>query len=120
MSSLDMYKTTYNLLATALLLALSALAQIPANTGEIKGVVRDPDQALVPNCSVTLTNQQTKIKTMAVADAQGAYSFQVPPGTYIVEANGPGFQTRVSPDLKVEAGQGVKFDFRLTIQGAQQ
>src|SRR5580698_9730623 len=99
--------------ATALLLALSAFAQNSANTGEIKGVVRDPDQALVPNCPVTLTNQQTTIKTTGVADAQGAYSFHVPPGTYIVQADGPGFQTSISPGLKVEAGQSVKFDFAL-------
>src|ERR1700721_3008908 len=120
MFGLDMHKTTYILLATTLLLALSALAQVPANTGEIKGVVRDPDQSLVPNCPVALTNQQTRIKTMGVADAQGAYSFQGPPGTYVVEADGPGFQTGVSPDLKVEAGQSVKFDFALTIPGVAQ
>src|SRR5580704_2839637 len=107
-------------LATVLLLALSAFAQNSANTGEIKGVVRDPDQALVPNCPVTLTNQQTTIKTTGVADAQGAYSFHVPPGTYIVQADGPGFQTSISPGLKVEAGQSVKFDFALTIPGVAQ
>src|ERR1700721_4492974 len=115
MFGLDMHKTTYILLATTLLLALSALAQIPANTGEIKGVVRDPDQSLVPNCPVTLTNQQTRIKTIGVADAQGAYSFQVPPGTYVVEADGPGFQTTVSPDLKGEAGKSVNFYLALPI-----
>jgi iron complex outermembrane receptor protein len=107
-------------LAAALLLALSAFAQNAANTGEIRGVVRDPDQAMVPNCPVTLTNQQTKLKTMAVADAQGAYSFQVRPGTYAVEADASGFQTIVSPELKVEAGQSVKFDFALTISGVMQ
>jgi iron complex outermembrane recepter protein len=116
-----MYKTAYiNVLATALLLAPSAFAQNPSNAGEIKGVVRDPAQALVPNCPVTLTNQQTKIKTMAVADAQGAYAFQVPPGTYVVEADGPGFQISVSPELKVDAGQSVTFDFALLIPGVAQ
>ena len=107
-------------LATVFLLALSAIAQTAANTGEIKGVVRDPDQALVPNCPVTLTNQQTAIKTTGVADVQGAFSFRVPPGTYVVQADGPGFQASVSPELKVEAGQSVKFDFSLTISGVAQ
>src|SRR5580700_2258128 len=119
-----MFKTAYMkaaiISAAALLLALSSFAQNAANTGEIKGVVRDPDQALVPNCPVTLTNQQTTIKTMAVADAQGAYSFHVPPGTYVVEANGPGFQPSISPELKVEPGQSVRFDFTLTIPGVAQ
>src|SRR5580658_4079368 len=104
-------------LAAVLLPALSAFAQNVANTGEIKGVVRDPDQAMVPNCPVTLTNRETTIKTTGVADAQGAYSFHVPPGTYRVQADGPGFQTSVSPELKVEAGQSLNFDFALTIPG---
>jgi iron complex outermembrane receptor protein len=107
-------------LATVLLLTLAAFAQNAPNTGEINGVVRDPDQALVPNCPVTLTNQQTTIKTTGVADAQGAYSFHVPPGTYIVQADGPGFRTSISPELKVEAGHSVKFDFALAIQGVAQ
>src|SRR5580692_1004003 len=117
-----MYKAAYikPRAAVGLLLALSAFAQNAANTGEIKGVVRDPDQALVPDCPVTLTNRQTTIKTTGVADAQGAYSFQVPPGTYVVQADGPGFQTSISPELKVEAGQSVKFDFALTIPGVAQ
>src|SRR5580700_2266877 len=119
-----MFKTAYMkaaiISAAALLLALSAFAQNAANTGEINGVVRDPDQALVPNCPVTLTNQQTTIKTTGVADAQGAYSFHVPPGTYRVQADCPGFQTSVSPELKVEVGQSVKFDFALTIPGVAQ
>src|ERR1700722_189314 len=107
-------------LATVFLLALSAVAQSAASTGEIKGVVRDPDQALVPNCPVTLTNRQTTIKITGVADAQGAYSFEVAPGTYVVQADGPGFQTSISPELRVEAGQSVKFDFALTIPGVAQ
>lgn len=106
--------------ATVLLSTLSAFAQNAANTGEIKGVVRDPDQALVPNCPVTLTNRQTGTTTPAIADSQGAYSFQVPPGTYVVQADGLGFQTNISAELKVEAGQSVKFDFALTISGVAQ
>src|SRR5580700_4530318 len=119
-----MFKTAYMkaaiISAAALLLALSSFAQNAANTGEIKGVVRDPDQALVPNCPVTLANHQTSIKTTGVADAQGAYSFRVPQGTYVVEAVAPGFQSSVSPELKVDAGQSVKFDFALTISGVAQ
>ena len=46
--------------------------------------------------------------------------FSVPPGTYVVEADGPGFRPSVSPELKVEAGQSVKFDFALTIPGVAQ
>src|SRR5580698_9385576 len=97
------------------LLALPALAQ---TTGQVAGVVKDPDQAAVSGSQVILTNQQTKTRVTAVTDGQGAYTFaSVPAGAYVVEADATGFQASTSPELKVAAGQTVNFDFSLTLAG---
>jgi iron complex outermembrane recepter protein len=97
------------------LLALPALAQ---TSGQIAGVVKDPDQATVSGSQVILTNQQTKSRVTAVTDSQGAYTFaSVPAGAYVVEADATGFQASASPELKVAAGQTVNFDFSLTLAG---
>src|SRR5262245_9042549 len=99
-----------------LMLALSVLAQTPSDTGQITGVVKDPAQALVPASQVTLTNQQTAATVTVLTNDQGAYRFpSVLPGTYLVRAEAKGFQARVSPPLKVDAGQTVKFDLTLAI-----
>ena len=56
------------------LLAISAIGQTAANSGQITGVVKDPDQAVVSGSQVTLTNQQTKAKITSVSDGQGVLS----------------------------------------------
>ena len=60
--------------------------------------MKDPDQAAVSGSQVTLTNQQTKAKTTAVTDAQGAYTFpSLQPGAYVVEVDATGFQAERQP-----------------------
>ena len=104
---------------TSLLLTVSALAQTATDTGQITGLVKDPDQAVVSGSQVILTNQQTKAKTTAVTDSRGAYTFpSLQPGAYIVEIHVPGFKASLSPELKVTAGQNVAFDFALTLAAA--
>ncbi len=103
------------LLSMLLLLTILASAQAATDTGHITGVVRDPDNAVVPRTQVTLTNQN-KVKITAVTDDQGMYSFSsLPPGTYIVEVAPKGFKASVSPELKVAAGQTVQSDFALLL-----
>jgi len=110
---LDMKYITY------VMLAISALGQTATDSGQITGVVKDPDQAVVSGSQVVLTNQQTRAKVTAATDAQGVYKFaSLPPGAYIVEADVKGFKTIVSPELKVVAGETVNFDFSLTLAGA--
>ncbi len=99
-----------------LLLTFSVLAQTRSNEGQITGVVKDPAQALVPGSQITLTNQQMAVTATALTDDQGTYRFtSVLPGTYVVRAEAKGFQASVSPPLKVDAGQTVKFDLTLAI-----
>ena len=106
-----------------MLFALSGLAQTAPSAlnkdgGQISGVVKDPQMAVVAGLTVTLTNQQTKASQTAVTDSQGAYTFSsVPPGAYVAEVNAAGFNMSVSPELNVAAGQTVNFDFALTLAG---
>lgn len=105
----------------ALVLSVSALAQPPSGPAQISGVVKDPNQGVVPGALVTLTNQQTKATTTTTSDAQGAYTFSsVQPGAYMVQASATGFGAGSSPELKVDAGQSVKYDFSLAIAGLAQ
>jgi len=99
-----------------LLLTFAAIAQTPGGTGQITGVVKDPDQALVAGSRVILTDRQTKARTTAVTDGQGAYTFpSLQPGVYVVGIDAQGFQPSVSTELKVASGQTVNFDFSLKL-----
>src|SRR5215469_2852436 len=100
---------------------MTAAAQSSSEAGQITGTVRDPAQAVVSGARIVITNQQTKVTATATTDERGGYVFSaVQPGAYTVEANAQGFQSAVSPDLKMQAGQGIKFDFALAIAGVFQ
>src|SRR5579863_4511231 len=104
------------MIAYVLLLAFPAFAQPAEQTGQVKGTVKDPDQAAVVGSPVTLTNQQTKAKSTAVTDAQGAYTFpSLQPGAYVAKVEVKGFIPGESGELKVAAGQTVNFDFSLRL-----
>src|SRR5215469_15271298 len=101
--------------------AMTAAAQSSPESGQITGTVRDPAQAVVSGARIVITNQQTKVAATATTDERGGYVFSgVQPGAYTVEANAQGFQSAVSPDLMVQAGQSIKFDFALAIAGVFQ
>src|SRR5271165_1259938 len=101
-------------------LTVQAWAQTSPNSGQITGIVKDPDQAVVVGAQVVLTNQQTKGKVSAQTDSQGAFLFSsLEPGAYLVEVNSKGFQT-LSKEVTVSAGQAVNADFALTIAAAAQ
>lgn len=99
----------------------ASLAQSMATNGVVKGTVKDPDLALVPNAQLTLTNRRTAVKNSTTTDALGTYSFpSVPAGTYILEATAPGFQLATSPELNVVAGETLNFDIALTLRAVSQ
>ena len=55
----------------------------------ITGVVRDPQQAVVPGAQVILTDARTTARTTTVTDGQGRYSFTpLQPGRYAVDVHG--------------------------------
>ena len=104
-----------------LLFTLSVFGQSRSDSGQITGVVKDPDQAAVANSPVILTNEQTKAKRTALTNAQGGYAFPlVPPGTYVLDVDTAGFKPSSSPELQVAAGQTTQFDFVLTLAGLAQ
>ena len=73
------------LAVAALTLALpAALAQL-AGTGTIQGLVTDPTGSVIPNASVTLTEEATQVVQTIHTDSSGVYIFpNIKIGTYTV------------------------------------
>src|SRR6266536_1106004 len=73
----------FQLRLLSLLLLLSACAYAVEVTARIKGTVTDPTGAVLPNITVTATNQDTGVITTTTTIANGDYIFQkLPIGTY--------------------------------------
>jgi hypothetical protein len=98
-------------------LAISLAAQ--SNTGSITGVITDPNGAVIPNATVTVTNQGTNEKRTVQTDDEGRYDVpSLPTGTYTIEATGGGFQASSVKDLKLAVGERARADVTMAVAGA--
>ncbi len=105
-----------SLLAVAFIMSAAVFAQ--SNTGSITGVVTDPNGAVVPAATVTVTNQGTNEKRTAQADGEGRYEIlSLPTGTYTIEASSTGFQATSLKDLRLAVGEKARADVALTASG---
>jgi hypothetical protein len=100
----------------AFAIALAALPLVAQNSS-LQGVITDGQGAAVPGAIVTATNAGTSASRKALTDNSGTYNIlQVPPGTYKVTVEKPGFRVHSSEvvlqtdtpetwNVKLEVGQ---------------
>jgi iron complex outermembrane receptor protein len=97
-----------------LLVSMPALAQ----SVQVSGTIKDPDQSVVGNAVVSLENLQTTRTFQATTNESGQYIFpSVPQGTYRLEAHKPGFAAIVLPSLTISAGQNLTRDLSFALAG---
>ena len=96
----------------------SGAAQVTGAT--VKGTVEDPDSAVIPGATVTLT--PTSGKAIVVqSQSDGSYTFQnVRPGTYSETVTMKGFASFVKLGVRVAAGQSLTIDAKMSIQQQNQ
>lgn len=105
-------------LTIALFFALIlAAVRAPAQTfGQITGQITDSSGAAVPDAAITLKNTSTDAVRRTVSTASGDYTFpSLPPGTYAVQAEKPGFKKSESTNVTVQVQQTVRLDLALSI-----
>src|SRR5438270_6290636 len=92
-----------------------AFAQF-ADRATITGLVTDVRGAAVPDARVTITGEQTGVKTVVGSNSAGNYS--TPPlilGTYRVDIEKQGFKTFSRPGYTLTGGQTVRVDAKLDV-----
>src|SRR5262245_48923063 len=86
-----------------LTIATAAFSQI--NTATMDCLVRDPQGALIPRASATVTNIQTGQSFDAVTDDRGHWAVpSLPTATYRVTVTAQGFKKGQATDIKMDAG----------------
>ena len=84
--------------------------------GGVRGLITDPQGAVVPNVQVSLTDEGTHLLRTAVAGSAGQYVFTaVEPATYTVSVAAAGFTTLVKKSVVVGAQQFLTLDFQLKV-----
>lgn len=108
------------LLAIVCLAAVAPVfAQASGSTAELRGVVTDPNGALVPGATVTLTDVGKGTSRTATTDESGQYVFiAVPPSDYQlkVEAAARNFAAS-STNITLTVGQQANIPVQLTAAG---
>jgi hypothetical protein len=111
----DFTKVLY-ILAISLLLAIVGFAQ--SNTGTITGQVLDSTGAVVPNATVTVTNQGTNDSRTVQTNNVGFFEVaSLPTGIYKVTANATGFQESTITDARLNVGGRLRIDVSLGVAG---
>jgi hypothetical protein len=107
-------------LAAFLICVLTIHAQI-AGTANVQGTVTDSTGAVIPNATVTMTNQATQIQQTTKTDGSGVYAFpDIPIGQYRLTASVAGFKTYVQPKVVLEVGSSISINPVLQVGNQQQ
>jgi hypothetical protein len=85
-------------------------------SGRIVGAVTDPNQASVPQATVTVTSLATKqVRTVSTGE-QGNYTVTpLNPGLYSVAVTASGFQTSIVQNVQVQVNQSARADVHLQL-----
>src|SRR5437868_5495074 len=75
-------------------------------TANLSGVVKDPSGAAINNAKVTVRDDSTGFTRTASTDDQGLYQFlSLPPATYRLTVEAPGFAKLSANNIKLAIGQ---------------
>src|SRR5205823_8933720 len=108
------------LLAVAAVWASPALAQALGSAGTVTGVVTDPNGAVVPNATVTISNPVTGYTRTVNTDADGTFRFNdVPPNNYQIKASAPGFSSE-QQSLTVRSSVPISVKIPLAVTSASE
>jgi Carboxypeptidase regulatory-like domain/TonB dependent receptor len=100
------------------LIALSAhaLGQGGAATGDLYVTVKDPHGNVVTNATVKVRDAAKGLERIATGDGQGGYSSRLlPPGTYSVTVDAPGFTGVLNSGVLITVGGIVELPETLSV-----
>jgi hypothetical protein len=95
-------------------LTLGALAQ--QTLGGITGTVSDKSGSVLPDTTVTIVGDQTKLTRSQKTNGNGSYDFvNLPIGTYTVTVSHDGFETEKLPSILVQADRTATLNITMKI-----
>lgn len=107
---------TYRFLFTLALTCAAMHAQVNADTGEVFGLVSDPQNKAVPGARVRLEANEKGFERTVVTGIDGAFRFALtPPEGYRVTVEAAGFANRTVSAVEVLVGSSVELQISLEL-----
>ena len=103
------------------LLSSIAFGQGGVATGDLHVTVKDPKGNLVANATVTVSDVAKGLERTATGDGEGGYSARLlPPGTYTVTVEAPGFGKAEAKDVSITVGGLVELPVALAVASGRE
>jgi hypothetical protein len=119
-SQIGGYMNSKVFLVLAVVLCLGAIAFGQSSAGTIQGSVTDPQGAVVPDASVSITSQSTGRVFTVKSNGEGLFSQpSLDPGPYKVEVDQPNFQKMIQ-DVVLQTAQVVNLNIALQLGSTSQ
>jgi hypothetical protein len=92
-----------------------------ASTGALRGVVLDPQGAVVTTADIVAIRIATGVRYHAGTDSAGRFVVDLlPPGDYSARAEAEGMSPQISPVVRVEVGAAARLIFKLKVAGPKE
>jgi hypothetical protein len=108
-------------------LMLAALALLPAPLmaqaiyGSMYGQVTDQTGSVVPNATITVTDESKNTSVQVTSNEQGEYLVEhLIPDVYDIKATASGFQTQETKGIQISADTSPKVDLKLQVGASTQ
>jgi hypothetical protein len=87
-----------------------------STNASLAGRITDPVNALIVDAKVTAISADTNIRFEVVTNGSGEYHLaNLPPNSYRLEIQKPGFKTLVKPDLILHVQDALRIDLQMTL-----
>jgi hypothetical protein len=104
-----------------LLASTGAFAQGGTSTATLSGKIVDQSGGRLPGVNVTVTNAATNQSRSVISNEEGLYRFAgLPPGTYSLKAELPGFASFNRSPLTLNVGAAIDQDVTMGISAVQE
>ncbi len=101
-----------------IVMILTSLVQGQSSTTSLRGTVSDPQGAVLPDATVTLSNPATGFSESKKSDRDGVYQFlQLPPGTYTLTVTKSGFATLKEANLQLLVNVPATSNISMRVKG---
>ncbi len=92
-----------------------------SSSGTLRGTVKDPTGAVVPNATVKLVSDRTRAERSVKSSGEGVYTFTlVEPGTYTLTAEAGGFKKFVTSSLSISPNETKGLDLQMEVGSASE
>src|SRR5271167_1337097 len=99
-----------------IILFVISLPTFGQSTTSLRGTVTDASGAIIPGVVVSLNSTGTGSKRQVVTGENGVYQFlQIPPGTYQVSVEKPGFATLTRDSVQLQVNTPATLDLRMEV-----